>query len=143
MNIKGSVFDSSGLASAPVIIAGTDAQKKKYLGRLIEEPIQAAYCVTEPGAGSDVAGIKTTAVKRGKEWVINGSKMWITNGGVAKASGGWYFVLAKTDSNAKAGQAMTGFIVEANTPGITVGRKEINLGQKCSDTRGKNRSNNR
>ncbi len=82
---------------------------------MIDAPIQAAYGVTEPVAGSDVAGIKTTAVKKGDKWVINGGKMWITNGGVAKSSGGWYFVLAKTDSSAKAGQAMTGFIVDADT----------------------------
>ena len=65
-----------------------------------------AYCVTEPGAGSDVSGIKTKAVKKGNDWVINGSKMWITNGGVAN----WYFVLAKTDLDPKtsAGKAFTG-----------------------------------
>ena len=125
-------LEANGLAEAPVIIAGTDAQKKKYLGRMTEEPLQAAYCVTEPGAGSDVAALATNAKKVGDEWVLNGQKMWITNGGVAN----WYFVLAKTDANEKAGAAFTGFIVDAATPGITPGRKEINLGQRCSDTRG-------
>eukprot|EP00126_Sphaerothecum_destruens_P006753 Sdes_comp19513_c0_seq3m11069 len=99
---------------------------------MIEEPIMAAYCVTEPVAGSDVAGIKTTAVKKGDSYVLNGSKMWITNGGVAN----WYFVLAKTDSQAKASSAFTGFIVDADSPGITRGRKEWNMGQRASDTRG-------
>lgn len=125
-------MEANGLATAPLLVAANDAQNKKYLGRLTEEPVQAAYCVTEPGAGSDVAGAKTTAVKKGDKWVINGSKMWITNGGVAK----WYFVLAKTDANASAGKAFTGFIVDADSPGISVGRKEINIGQRCSDTRG-------
>ena len=125
-------MEANGLAEAPVIIAGTHEQKAKYLGRMTEEPLQAAYGVTEPGAGSDVAGLATTAVKKGDEWVINGQKMWITNGGVAN----WYFVLAKTDATAKTGSAFTGFIVDGDTPGITVGRKEINLGQRCSDTRG-------
>jgi acyl-CoA dehydrogenase len=125
-------MEANGLASAPVIIAGSEEQKKKYLGRLTEAPLQAAYCVTEPGAGSDVAGLATTAVKKGDEWVLNGNKMWITNGGVAD----WYFVLAKTDPNAKTGAGFTGFIVDADTPGITRGRKEVNLGQRCSDTRG-------
>lgn len=92
----------------------------------------AAYCVTEPGAGSDVAAAKTTAVKKGDKWVVNGQKMWITNGGKAN----WYFLLAKTDPSAKAGKAFTGFIVDGDSKGITVGRKEINLGQRCSDTRG-------
>ena len=73
-------IEANGLGSMPVIIAGNEEQKKKYLGRLIEEPIMCAYGVTEPNAGSDVAGIKTRAEKKGDEWVINGQKMWITNG---------------------------------------------------------------
>lgn len=68
---------------SPIILAGSEEQKKKYLGRLVEEPLVAAYCVTEPIAGSDVAGIKTKAEKKGAEWILNGQKMWITNGGVA------------------------------------------------------------
>lgn len=109
-------------------------QKKKYLGRLVEEPLLAAYCVTEPGAGSDVNGVKTRAEKKGDEYILNGNKMWITNGGVAN----WYFVLARTNPDPKVGasKAFTGFIVERDTPGITPGRKEINMGQRASDTRG-------
>ncbi|CAG8474342.1 9062_t:CDS:2 [Racocetra persica] len=125
-------IEANGLAEAPLLIAGNKEQNKKYLGRMTEEPLMAAYCVTEPGAGSDVAGISTRAEKKGDKWVINGQKMWITNGGKAN----WYFVLARTDPNAKPGSAFTGFIVDANTPGITVGRKEINMGQRASDTRG-------
>lgn len=64
-----------------MILSGNAEQKKKYLGRLVEEPLVAAYCVTEPQAGSDVNGIKTRAVKKGDEWILNGNKMWITNGG--------------------------------------------------------------
>nr|CCA27878.1 mediumchain specific acylCoA dehydrogenase putative [Albugo laibachii Nc14] len=124
-------FEGNHLASAPILVAGNDEQCKKYFGRLLEEPRKAAYCVTEPGAGSDVAALRTSAVKKGDKWVINGTKMWITNGSVAD----WYFVLAKTDANAKARKAFSGFIVDANSPGITVGRKEINMGQRCSDTR--------
>ncbi|KAJ3355240.1 hypothetical protein HDU83_003817 [Entophlyctis luteolus] len=124
--------EANGLAEAPVILGASDALKKKYLGRMTEEPLMCAYCVTEPIAGSDVAGIATKAVKKGNSWVINGSKMWITNGGKAN----WYFVLAKTDASANAGKAFTGFIVDADSPGISVGKKEINMGQKCSDTRG-------
>lgn len=77
--------------------------------------------MTEPGAGSDVNGVKTRAEKKGDEWIINGQKMWITNGGVAN----WYFVLARTDPNPKApaSKAFTGFIVERDTPGLTPGRK--------------------
>jgi acyl-CoA dehydrogenase len=119
-------IEANSLAQAPVLVAGTEAQKKKYLGRMTESPIQAAYCVTEPSAGSDVAGLKTTAKKEGDKWVINGSKMWITNGGVAN----WFFVLAKSE------EGFVGFIVDGDTPGITRGKKEINMGQRCSDTRG-------
>ncbi|KAJ3034161.1 hypothetical protein HDV00_005380 [Rhizophlyctis rosea] len=124
--------EANGLAEAPVILAGNDAQKKKYLGRMTEEPLMCAYCVTEPNAGSDVAGLQTRAVKKGNKWSISGSKMWITNGGKAN----WYFVLAKTDDKASTGKAFTGFIVDADSPGITVGKKEINMGQRASDTRG-------
>ena len=123
----GTALEANGLASAPVLVAGTDEQKAEYLGRLTAEPIQAAYCVTEPGAGSDVQSIKTKAVKKGDEYVVNGSKMWITNGGVAN----WYFLLAKSEE-----EGFIGFVVDADTPGITKLPKEINMGQRCSDTRG-------
>lgn len=127
-------IEACSLGSAPVILAGTPEQQKKYLGRLVDEPIVCAYCVTEPGAGSDVAGITTKAVRKGDNYVINGSKMWITNGGHAS----WYFVLARTnpDPKAPANKAFTGFIVDRDTPGVTPGRKEWNMGQKASDTRG-------
>lgn len=127
-------IEANSLGQMPVIIAGNKAQKDKYLTRMIEEPLMCAYCVTEPGAGSDVAGIKTRAVKKGNEYVLNGQKMWITNGGHAN----WYFVLARTaeDPKTSAGKAFTGFIVDRDTPGITVGRKEWNMGQRASDTRG-------
>jgi len=127
-------IEANGLGSMPIMIAGNHEQKKKYLTRLIEEPLMCAYGVTEPGAGSDVAGIKTKAEKKGGEWVINGQKMWITNGGVAN----YYFVLARSNPDPKcpASKAFTGFIVDADTPGVTPGRKELNMGQRCSDTRG-------
>ena len=127
-------LEANGLGAMPIIIAGNEEQKKKYLGRLIEEPLMCAYGVTEPNAGSDVAGIKTKAVRKGDEYVLNGQKMWITNGGVAN----FYFVLARTDPDPKcpSSKAFTGFIVDRDTPGVMPGRKELNMGQKCSDTRG-------
>lgn len=127
-------IEANGLGSMPIMIAGNEEQKKKYLGMLLEEPVMCAYGVTEPGAGSDVAGIKTKAVKKGDDWVLNGQKMWITNGGVAS----FYFVLARTDPDPKcpASKAFTGFIVDRDTPGLTPGRKEQNMGQRASDTRG-------
>jgi acyl-CoA dehydrogenase len=127
----GTAMEANGLAQAPVIVAGNDDQKKRFLSPMIDEPLLAAYCVTEPGAGSDVAGIRTTAKKVGDEYIINGSKMWITNAGVAN----WYFVLAYTDVNLGT-KGMSGFMIPADTPGIEIGKKEMNLGQRASDTRG-------
>lgn len=129
-------MEANSLAAAPVIISGNTEQKNEFLGMLTRDGKLAAYCVTEPGAGSDVSAIRTTAKKDGSDYVINGSKMWITNGSVAS----WYFVLAYTDPSLKH-KGMTGFIVPAKTPGITVGKKEWNMGQHASDTRGINFEN--
>jgi acyl-CoA dehydrogenase len=118
------------LAQVPVIVAGSEEQKKKYLGRFSEENHFCSYGVTEPGAGSDVAGLKTTAVKQGDKYLLNGQKMWITGAGHAK----WFFVLAKTDKDA-GHKGMSGFIVDADLPGVAVGKKEDNMGQRASDTR--------
>ena len=128
----GTAILGNSLAQAPLLLGGSDELKRKYLSRCVEEPLMCAYAVTEPGAGSDVAGIKTRAEKQGDKWVLNGQKMWITNGGVCN----WFFVLAKTDAAARPGKAFTGFIVDADTPGVIVGKKELNMGQRCSDTRG-------
>lgn len=127
-------IEANSLGSMPVLVAGSPELKQEYLGRLLNEPIQAAYGVTEPGAGSDVSAIKTKAELVGDEYILNGEKMWITNGGVAN----WYFVLARTNPDPKcpASKAFTGFVVEREWEGVQPGRKEINMGQKCSDTRG-------
>lgn len=99
---------------------------------MIEEPLMCAYGVTEASGGSDVANVATSAVKKGNDWVINGSKMWITNCGFAN----WFFVLARTGTKADGARGLTGFIVDGDSNGITIGKKEINMGQRCSDTRG-------
>ena len=80
-------IEANSLGSMPVLVAGSPELKQEYLGRLLNEPLQAAYGVTEPGAGSDVSAIKTKAELVGDEYILNGEKMWITNGGVAN----WYF----------------------------------------------------
>ena len=121
---------SNGLTAAPIITGGTEEQKAKYLGRLTEAPRIAAYAVTEPGAGSDVAGIQTTAVKDGDDYVLNGSKMWITGAGKAD----WFFVLAYTDKSAGY-KGMSAFIVDSDSAGLSLGKKETNMGQRASDTR--------
>ncbi|XP_025114485.1 medium-chain specific acyl-CoA dehydrogenase, mitochondrial-like [Pomacea canaliculata] len=127
-------IEANSLGQMPIIISGNAEQQKKYLGRMTEEPLMCAYCVTEPTAGSDVAGIKTRAEKKGNTYVLNGQKMWITNGGYAN----WFFVLARTvaDPKVPASKAFTGFIVDGDSPGVIRGRKELNMGQRASDTRG-------
>jgi acyl-CoA dehydrogenase len=119
------------LALAPVLAAGNDAQKRKFLAPLAEEFLLAAYCVTEPDAGSDVQAIKTAAKKAGNDYVLNGQKMWITNAAHAH----WYFVIAYTD-HSKGYKGISGFIVPRSAPGVKVGKPEHKLGQRCSDTRG-------
>jgi len=88
-----------------------------------------AYCVTEPGTGSDVAGVRTKAIRKGDEYIMNGQKMWITGGGVAH----WYFVLARTadDPKTPAHKALSGFIVDADAPGVVKGKKVTILTFVC------------
>jgi acyl-CoA dehydrogenase len=126
----GTAMEANTLAEAPVIVAGSDDQKKAWLAPMVKELRFAAYCVTEPDAGSDVAAIKTVARKVGNDYELDGSKMWITNAGVAN----WYFVLASTDPSQKH-RGMSAFIVDRSSQGIEVGKKELNMGQHASDTR--------
>ena len=122
---------SNGLTAGPIITGGTEEQKNEYLGRLVKDPKIASYCVTEPGAGSDVASIETTAVRDGDHYILNGQKMWITGAGYAD----WFFVLAYTDKTAGY-KGMSAFIVESSWDGVSLGKKETNMGQRASDTRG-------
>ena len=117
------------LACHPLIYGGTEEQKKEYLGRVCDGKIS-AYCVTEPGAGSDVKAITTTAVLDGDSYILNGAKMWI--GGAGHAN--WFYVLART-GNDQSHKSLSGFIVEADSAGLEVGKKEEKMGQRSSDTR--------
>ncbi len=118
------------LACHPVLYGGTEEQKNEYLGRVCDGKY-ASYCVTEPAAGSDVQGIRTSAALDGDEYIINGSKMWI--GGARYAD--WFFVLARTGFE-NGYKSLSGFIVDADSPGVEIGKKEDKMGQRCSDTRG-------
>ncbi|MCE9499815.1 MAG: acyl-CoA dehydrogenase family protein [Leptospira sp.] len=122
---------ANNLALAPVLVGSSDELLKKWIEPMTTEFKLAAYAVTEPGAGSDVASIRTTAKRVGDEYIINGSKMWITNAGVSD----WMFVLTKTDPTA-GHKGMTGFILDSKSAGVIIGKKEKNMGQRCSDTRG-------
>ncbi len=117
------------LGAMPILVAGTEEQKKRYLGSLTAQPIFAAYCCSEPEAGSDVANLSTRYERHGDEFVITGQKRWISNGGQAS----WFTVLATRD-RALRHQGIAAFIVDADLPGVQRGRKEDKMGQRCSNT---------
>ncbi len=117
------------LAATPILIAGSDEQKKKYLGQLTSEPIYASYAITEPGAGSDASAIQTTCTQEGDSWVINGQKCFITNASWAS----WYIVFATVDVGLRH-RGIAAFIVDRDTPGVSLGKKEDKMGQRASDT---------
>jgi acyl-CoA dehydrogenase len=117
------------LGSLPVILAGSDAQKGEWLPPLVEEPLLCSFALTEPGAGSDVSAIQTTAVRHGNEYVLNGSKMFITNAGQAA----WFVVFAST--NPEAGhRGLSAFVIPADSDGVVVERHLDKLGQRATDT---------
>ncbi len=124
----GTSLACNGLAAAPLAVGASEEVKKKYLGMLTEEPKLASFCLTEPDAGSDVSGMRTTAVKRGDKYVINGSKCFITNGGYAD----WFTVYAKTDKEA-GHRGISAFVVEKDW-GVVVDKKEDKMGQRASNT---------
>jgi acyl-CoA dehydrogenase len=119
---------ANGLASAPVILAGSEEIKKKYLGMLAEELKYASFCLTEPGAGSDVSSMRTRAVKKGDKYVITGQKCFITNGTYAD----WYTVYAKTDPDA-GHRGISAFVVPRDDT-VVIDKKEDKMGQRASNT---------
>lgn len=119
----------TSLGTWPIYQFGTDAQKEKYLKKLASGQWLAAFALTEPGAGTDAAAGMTTAVLEGDEWILNGSKIFITNGGYADV----YIVTAMTDPS-QGTKGISAFIVEKDAPGFSVGEKEHKLGIKASST---------
>ena len=116
----------TGIGMLPILYFGNDRQKEKYLPRLISGELKAAYCLTEPGSGSDAMGAKTTATLDGGDYILNGQKMWISNAGFADV----FIVFAQVD-----GDKFTGFIVPRQLEGLTLGAEEDKLGIKGSSTR--------
>jgi len=119
----------SALGTFPLLISGTEEQKKKYLPILASGEALAAFCLTEPEAGSDAGAIQTTAKRDGDAYILNGTKHFITNGGVAK----YYTVIASTDP-ARGSRGASAFIVEDGTPGLSFGKKEDKMGIRASAT---------
>ncbi len=117
------------LALTPIALAGSEAQKKKYLGMLTEAPLFASYCTTEPSGGSDVAGLKTRFEKRGDDYVLNGEKCWITNASFAS-----FFVVFATLDPSLRHKGIAAFIVDKDSKGLRVGKHEDKMGQRASDT---------
>ncbi len=121
------------LGAMPLLIAGTDAQKQKWLTQLTGgrdgKPVYACYACSEPDAGSDVAGMRTRVEKKGDEYVLNGQKRWITNGGVAD----WCTTFATFDPKLKH-KGITCFVVDMKSPGVKIGKKENKMGQRASLT---------
>ncbi|RLC45438.1 MAG: acyl-CoA dehydrogenase, partial [Candidatus Cloacimonadota bacterium] len=120
---------ATGLGLYPILISGNEEQKQKYLREIAQGKKLAAFALTEPEAGSDAASVKTTAVKNGDYYVLNGTKQWITNGSEADI----YSVFALTDKS-KGARGISAFIVEKGTPGFSFGKKENKLGIRGSIT---------
>ena len=125
----GTSITANGLGAGPVILYGSDEQKAAWLPPLLEAPILCSFGLSEPGAGSDVASMKTTAVADGGDYVINGSKTFITNAGYAS----WTVVFAKTDARAGA-KGMSAFIVPMDARGVTIEQHLEKMGQRATDT---------
>ena len=126
---SGTQYLDQALGGLPILTAGSEAQKKKYLPGLASGEILSAFSLSEPGAGSDAAGLKTTAIRRGDHYVLNGSKQWCTNGDHADV----ITVFATVDPSKRA-RGVTAFLVEKGTPGFEVGKKERKLGIRASPT---------
>ena len=120
---------ANGLGSAPLLVAGTDEQKAHWLRPLLDEPILCSFGLSEPDAGSDVARMKTIAERRGDDYVLNGSKTFITNAGRA----GWTVVFAKTDPD-KGHRGISAFVVPMDSAGVQIEKHLDKMGQRSTDT---------
>ncbi len=125
----GTAIGANGLGAGPIVLAGSDEQRARWLPPLLETPILCSFGLSEPGAGSDVARLKTTAERRGDEYVLNGSKTFITNAGWAA----WTVVFAKTDP-AKGHRGISAFIVPMDAPGVVIEQHLDKMGQRSTDT---------
>ncbi|WP_201537204.1 acyl-CoA dehydrogenase family protein [Psychrobacter immobilis] len=121
---------NNGIGSSGLVIDGTEEQKQKYLPRLASGEIIGSFCLTEPESGSDAASLRTTAIKDGDTYVLNGTKRYITNAPQA----GIFTVMARTDPDNKRSGGISAFIVESDTPGITLGKIDKKMGQKGAHT---------
>lgn len=127
---RSAIGSNNGIGSTGIVLDGTPAQKEKYLPRLASGELIGSFCLTEPEAGSDAASLRTTAVRDGDHYVLNGTKRFITNAPEA----GVFTVMARTDPAGKGADAISAFIVEAGTPGLSLGKTDRKMGQKGAHT---------
>ena len=125
----GTAIMANGLGAGPVIVAGTDEQKRRWLAPLVDAPLLCSFCLTEPNAGSDVSAIETSAARHGDEYVLNGSKMFITNAGHAD----WFVLFASTDRS-RGRRGLSAFVVPRETQGVTIERHLDKMGQRATET---------
>src|SRR5881398_252346 len=125
----GTAIAAAGLGHGPVILAGTEEQKQTWLPPLVDEVVLSSFALTEPNAGSDVSGIQTTAVRHGDEYVLNGSKMFITNASHAA----WLTVFASTDRE-RGRSGLSAFVVPTSLEGVVVEKHLDKMGQRATDT---------
>jgi len=123
------VIAVNDLAMTPLILAGNETQKKEYLGRLVNDGVFAAYALTEPGAGSDAAALSTTYADDGDHWILNGSKVFISNASISN----WMIVFATKDKSMRH-QGISCFVMDTDTPGCKTRKMPGKLGQRCADT---------
>lgn len=117
---------NNGIGSIGILIDGTDEQKRNYLPRLASGELLSSFCLTEPDAGSDAASLKTTAVRDGDFYILNGTKRFITNAPIADI----FTVMARTAADVKGADGISAFIVERNSPGLSLGKPDQKMGQK-------------
>jgi alkylation response protein AidB-like acyl-CoA dehydrogenase len=120
----------NSLVCGPIKKFGTEAQKQAWLPKLAAGEIYGAYCLTEPNAGSDAAALQTTARLEGEQWVLSGTKIWVTNGGIA----GLFVVYARTDAKVSKAKGISAFLVPRDTPGVSIGKHEKKTGIRASST---------
>lgn len=121
---------NNGIGSLGILLDGTEAQKQHYLPKLASGELLSSFCLTEPDSGSDAASLKTTAVRDGEHYVINGTKRFITNAPHA----GIFTVMARTNPHIKGSGGISAFIIERSTPGVSLGRRDHKMGQQGAHT---------
>lgn len=120
----------NSLIGAPITKWGTDAQKQEWLPRLATGEVIGSYCLTEANAGSDAAAVQTSAVRDGDDWIVNGTKLWVTNGGWAKL----FLVYARTAPDQPKAKGITAFLIPRDLPGVSIGKSELKAGIRGSST---------